>query len=76
MSSLDSKRQALKARGIKLAPTTDSPAGKNSSKKPTSDVPAVPKKQPKEKSRPRPVAASAKAAPAAKSKKVAMTTAA
>lgn len=76
-SSIDSKRQALKARGIKVAPATDDVANKPKSKKSTVEVSAVPKKQPKEKSRPRPVAAAAKTAPAAaKGKKVAKTTAA
>lgn len=75
--SIDSKRQALKARGIKVAAATDDASDKPNSKKSTTAVPAVPKKQPKEKSRPRPVAAAAKAAPAAaKGKKVAKTTAA
>lgn len=74
---IDSKRQALKARGIKLAaPAADSPAAKASATTPATDSPSVPKKMPKEKSRPRPVAAAPAAVAAGKSKKVANTTAA
>lgn len=68
---IDSKRAALKAKGIKLSSSTNSAAGKAST-----EGPAVPKKMPKEKSRPRPVAAASAVPAAAKSKKVAKTTAA
>lgn len=61
----------MKAKGIKLSTSTDSPAGKAAP-----DSPAVPKKMPKEKSRPRPVAAAPAAPVVGKSKKVAKTTAA
>ncbi|KAJ9118070.1 hypothetical protein QFC24_006342 [Naganishia onofrii] len=76
----DSKRQALKAKGIKLS--TDSPAVKSSSKKPSTDSPTVPKKTPKEKSRPRPAPVATKkekaaaAAATLPTKKVSKTTAA
>jgi hypothetical protein len=79
-SCIDSKRQALKAKGIKLS--TDSPAAKSSSKKPSTDSPTVPKKTPKEKSRPRPAPVATKkekaaaAAAALPTKKVSKTTAA
>lgn len=77
---IDSKRQALKAKGIKVS--TDSPVAKASAKKTsTTDSPAVPKKMPKEKSRPRPAPVTTKkekaaAASALPNRKVSKTTAA